>query len=69
MAKQAVLEREMGRWRGLSLALLLFLGIVGALSYTLIVQQNAIIQDMDVQITRLTDKLRNLDNQESITQR
>lgn len=58
MANKSVLEQEVERWKGLSLALLLLLGIVGGLSYTLIIQQKAIIEDKDIHITRLLEKLR-----------
>lgn len=48
MTSKNVLERQVESWRGLSLALLLLMGIVGAISYSIIMKQKAVIIDKEI---------------------
>lgn len=56
MAKQA-LERQVENWRTLSLVLLLILGIVGAVSYSLLFRQKAQLELQELRITQLSDQV------------
>lgn len=60
MAKKGFLETEVERWRGLSLILIFTLGVVGALSYTLLIRHTASIVDNELEIERLEQTIREL---------
>ena len=53
MANRDAREKEIELWKNFSLLLLLLLGIVGALSYSIMIKQKAVILDQNITITRI----------------
>lgn len=60
MAKQKSLEDQVQAWRNFSLMLLLLLGIIGALSYTLLFRQKERLDLQELRIVQLTDEVNSL---------
>lgn len=60
MAKQNSLEDQVQAWRNFSLTLLLLLGIIGALSYTLLFRQKERLDLQELRIVQLTDEVNDL---------
>lgn len=60
MAKKEPLENQIQAWRNFSLVLLLLMGIVGALSYTLLFRQKERLDLQELRIVRLVDEVNDL---------
>ncbi len=60
MAKSKNLENQMSAWRNFSLMLLLLMGIVGALSYTLLFRQKERLDLQELRIVQLTFEVNDL---------
>ncbi len=63
MAKKKPIENQVETWREVSLILLLLLGIVGALSYTLLFRQKDRLLLQEIRITSLTDQVNKLSDE------
>ncbi len=61
MAKKSSLEAQVEGWRNFGLLLLLVLGVVGAISYSLIVRQKTRLDMQDQRIVQLTDSVNKLE--------
>lgn len=61
MAKKSSLDAQIEGWRNFGLFLLLLLGVVGAISYTLIVRQKTRLDMQEQRITQLTDSVNDLE--------
>src|SRR3990172_6004556 len=55
MADKKNLENQLAAWRNFSLMLLLLMGIIGALSYTLLFRQKERLDLQELRIVQLTD--------------
>lgn len=60
MANKKPLEGQVQSWKNLSLVLLLLLGIVGALSYTLLFRQKERLDLQELRIVQLVDEVNDL---------
>jgi hypothetical protein len=60
MANKKSLEDQVQAWRNFSLVLLLILGIVGALSYTLLFRQKERLDLQELRIVQLVDEVNEL---------
>lgn len=69
MARQKNLEDQVQAWRNFSLMLLLLLGIVGALSYTLLFRQKERLDLQELRIVQLTDEVNTLSDKLNGTSR
>lgn len=61
--KSSAVEQQVETWRELSLILLLLLGVVGALSYTLMFRQKDQILLQEMRINRLQDQVDDLSDE------
>jgi hypothetical protein len=60
MANKKSLEDQVQAWRNFSLVLLLLMGIVGALSYTLLFRQKERLDLQELRIVQLVDEVNKL---------
>ena len=63
MADKKNLENQLSAWRNFSLMLLLLMGIIGALSYTLLFRQKERLDLQELRIVQLTDAVNDLEEQ------
>lgn len=63
MANKNGLENQASAWRNFSLMLLLLLGIVGALSYTLLFRQKERLDLQEFRIVQLMDAVNDLEKE------
>ncbi|OGY16688.1 MAG: hypothetical protein A2785_01880 [Candidatus Chisholmbacteria bacterium RIFCSPHIGHO2_01_FULL_49_18] len=63
MADKKNLENQLAAWRNFSLMLLLLMGIIGALSYTLLFRQKERLDLQELRIVQLTDAVNDLEGE------
>ena len=63
MADNKNLENQLAAWRNFSLMLLLRMGIIGALSYTLLFRQKERLDLQELRIVQLTDAVNDLEGE------
>ena len=63
MADKKNLENQLSAWRNFSLMLLLLMGIIGALSYTLLFRQKERLDLQELRIVQLTDAVNDLEGE------
>ena len=61
MADKKNLENQLAAWRNFSLMLLLLMGIIGALSYTLLFRQKERLDLQELRIVQLTGAVNDLE--------
>jgi len=61
MANKKNLENQLAAWRNFSLMLLLLMGIIGALSYTLLFRQKERLDLQELRIVQLTGAVNDLE--------
>ena len=67
MVKKSSLEAQVEGWRNFGLLLLLVLGVVGAISYTLIVRQKVRLDLQEQRIGQLTVSMNELEGKGATT--